>query len=594
MAMPSSETALQQTEGPRPWPAMTLAQAHARLTAPGAPFEMETLEIDGRSVRAWKNGPKSLPDLFHTACAFGERTFLVHDEERVSYDAFGRAALAFARSLVERGVQPGDRVAIVMRNLPEWPVVFFGAALAGAIAAPLNAWWSAGELAYGLQDSGATVAVFDFERFARVRDRLGDCADLRRVVVCRSETATSAERLEDLIGPPDAWAGLPPVGPAPRAVSPEDDATLFYTSGTTGAAKGVPASHRAAVTPILCGQLSWVRSFLRRGEAPPAPDPNAYRCHIACIPFFHVTGCFSLLCGGMATGTRLVLMRRFEPEAAMALVEKERATRIGGVPAVAWQLLEHPARDRYDLSSLELVNYGGAPAAPELVRRIGEVWPQAQAGCGWGMTETCATFTHHIGEDYTNRPDSCGPAAPVGEMKVVDAEGRTLPPGEIGELMVYGPHVARRYWNKPEASAETFQDGWLRTGDLARLDAEGFCYIVDRIKDVIIRGGENIYSVEVEDVLYTHPAVMEAALVAIPHPTLGEEPGAVVMLKPGMEAGEAELQAHVRERLAAFKTPARVLIRREPLPRNPNGKVIKSELKPLIQVPDSKARPSLR
>jgi long-chain acyl-CoA synthetase len=568
---------------------MSLGQAHARLTAPGAPFETETRVIDGLSVRVWKNGPKSLQDLFFSACAFGERTFLVHEEERVSYDAFARAALAFARSLVEAGVQPGDRVAIVMRNLPEWPVAFFGAALAGAIAAPLNAWWSAGELAYGLQDSGAVVAVFDAERFARVRDQLAVCPDLRRALVCGGEPEEGVESLEDLIGRPDAWAGLPSVGPAPRAVSPEDDATLFYTSGTTGAAKGVPASHRAAVTPILCGQLSMARSYLRRGEAPPAPDPNAHRCHIACIPFFHVTGCFSLLCGGMATGARLVLMRKFEPEAAMALVERERATGIGGVPTVAWQLLQHPERHRYDLSSLELVNYGGAPAASELPHRIVEALPQARAGTGWGMTETCATFTHHLGEDYANRPDSCGPAAPVGELKVVDGQGRELPPGEIGELMAYGPHVARRYWNKPEATAATFQDGWLRTGDLARLDDEGFCYIVDRLKDVIIRGGENIYSVEVEDVLYAHPAVMEAALVPIPHPTLGEEPGAVVMLKPGMDADEAELKAHVRARLAAFKTPARVLIRREPLPRNANGKIVKSELKPLFQDPDSKA-----
>ena len=164
------------------------------------------------------------------------------------------------------------------------------------------------------------------------------------------------------------------------------------------------------------------------------------------------------------------------------------------------------------------------------------------AGCGWGMTETCATFTHHLGEDYAHRPDSCGPATPVGEMKVVDADGRELPPGEVGELWVYGPHVARRYWNKPEATAATFRDGWLKTGDLARLDEEGFCYIVDRLKDVIIRGGENIYSAEVEDVLYAHPAVMDAALVPIPHPTLGEEPGAVVTLKPGHAGGRGRAE----------------------------------------------------
>jgi long-chain acyl-CoA synthetase len=296
---------------------------------------------------------------------------------------------------------------------------------------------------------------------------------------------------------------------------------------------------------------------------------------VVAIPFFHVTGCFSLLNIAMATGTKLVLMRRFEPEACMALIEQEKATSIGGVPTIPWQLLDHPARDSYDLSSLDSVTYGGAPAAPELVRRMDEAWPQAQSGTGWGMTETCATFTHHFAEDYVHHPDSCGPASPVGDMKVVDAQGNALPPGSVGELWVYGPHVVRGYWNKPEATAQTF--------DLARLDAEGFCYIVDRIKDVIIRGGENIYSVEVEDVLYTHPAIMDAALVPIAHRTLGEEPGAVVTLKPGETADEAELQAYVRARLAGFKTPVRILFRHEPLPRNANGKILKPELKRLFE-----------
>ena len=266
----------------------------------------------------------------------------------------------------------------------------------------------------------------------------------------------------------------------------------------------------------------------------------------------------------------------------MRLVEQERATAIGGVPTIAWQLLDHPARGSYDLSSLDSITYGGAPAAPELTRRIPETWPAARSGTGWGMTETSATFTHHFGEDYANRPDSCGPATPVGDMKVVDAQGRGLPPGETGELWVRGPAVVRGYWNNPEATAKTFEDGWLKTGDLARIDEEGFCYIVDRLKDVIIRGGENIYSVEVEDVLYTHPAVTDAALVAIAHPTLGEEPGAVVSLTPGADVTPEALQAHVRARLASYKTPVRILISETPLPRNPAGKLMKGELKRLF------------
>ncbi|WP_428390313.1 class I adenylate-forming enzyme family protein [Lichenicoccus sp.] len=572
---------------PEGWPAVSLANAHAMLTAPGAMFEMEALTVDGHTVRAWKNGPKTLTEVFEASQAFGERIFLVYEQERVSYDAFGRAAMHIARTLVERGVRPGDRVAIAIRNLPEWPVAFFGAVLAGAVATPLNAWWSASELAHGLVDCGAVAAVFDGERYERVREHLPDCSALRHTFVCRNRAEAGAlgdaTAFEALIGPSANWSALEPVGAPPVRVGPEDNATLLYTSGTSSRSKGVLASHRGATTPIFATLLSQVRSFVRRGETPPALDPEApQKCSIMAIPFFHVTGCFAFLTVSMVMGARVVLMRRFEPEVAMALIERERATSIGGVPTIPWQLLEHPARERYDLSSLDSVSYGGAPAAPELVRRMRDTWPHAVSGSGWGMTETCSTFTHHFAEDYAHRPESCGPATPVGDMKIVDSDGRSLPVGETGELWVRGPHVVRSYWNNPEATAASFRDGWLKTGDLARLDEEGFCTIVDRLKDVIIRGGENIYSIEVEDALFSHPAVMDAALVPIAHRTLGEVPGAVVTLKPGFTADEDELRTHVAGQLAAFKVPVRVLLRHEPLPRNANGKVLKPELRRLF------------
>jgi long-chain acyl-CoA synthetase len=568
------------------WPVLSLAQAHAALTAPGAPFEMEVIAPEGHPVRAWKNGPKSLVELVMASKAYGERTFLVHEDERVSYDAFLRAAMAFAYVLIARGVKPGDRVALVMRNLPEWPVVFFGTALAGGIATPLNAWWTGAEMMYALENSGATVAVFDAPRLARTEDMLKALPALRHVFVARQDEAILKDghvALESVLGWPKDWRNLPPAGDPPVAVSPEDDATIFYTSGTTGSPKGALATHRAGTTAIMATLLSQVRAYVRRGEAPPALTTDMpQKRYIVAIPFFHVTGCFSLLNVAVAIGGMLILMRKWEPEAAMALIQQEKATGVGGVPAIAWQLLEHPARARYDLSSLDMITYGGAPASAELVRRLRSDFPQALAGSGWGMTETCATFTHHVGEDYEYRPDSCGPSTPVGDLKVVGAHGEALGPGQVGELWAYGPHVMKGYWNNPKATAETLSDGWLRTGDLARLDDEGFCYIVDRIKDVIIRGGENIYSVEVEDVLYTHPAVMDAALVPIPHRVLGEEPGAVVTLKPGADATEAELKAYVAERLAGFKTPVRVILQREPLPRNANGKILKKELRSLF------------
>jgi long-chain acyl-CoA synthetase len=302
------------------------------------------------------------------------------------------------------------------------------------------------------------------------------------------------------------------------------------------------------------------------------------------VPFFHATGCFAVLNPILFAGGKLVMMRRWDPVRAFELIEREKIQAAGGVPTIAWQLIEHPLRGNYDLSSLESVAYGGAPSAPELVRKIVETFPKSQPGNGWGMTETSATATSNGAEDYENRPDSCGPAVAVTDLKIMDVETGTkeLPIGAVGELWCKGPQVVKGYWNKPEATAQTFRDGWVKTGDLARLDDEGFCFIIDRAKDMLIRGGENIYCIEVEHVLYEHPAVMDAALVGIPHHTLGEEPGAVVTLKPGAEATEKELRAFVAERLAAFKVPVRIIFWPETLPRNANGKILKNDLKKLF------------
>ena len=567
------------------FPAMPLAQAHAMLTAPGQMFEMEAIHERGREMRVWKNGPKRLVDLWAAAAAHADKTFTVDGGERVTYDAFRRASFAFAKALVAAGVEKGERVAIAMRNQTEWPVVFYGAALAGAVATPLNAWWTANELLFAIRDSGPSVLILDEDRFARLRERLGDISGLRAVYASRLGNAPpkGVIALESVIGPPADWPLLPEAGAPPVDILPGDDATIFYTSGTSGKPKGALASHRAVTTPVMAQILSQARAFLRRGEAPPAPDPSLpQKVGLLAIPLFHVTGCFSSMNTTIAMGNRMVIMRKWDAGEALALIEREGATLVGGVPTIAWQLIEHPDREKYNISTVDSVAYGGAPAASELVKRIRQAFPNAAPATGWGMTETCATFTHHVGEDYEHRPDSCGPAIPVADMKVVGESGTALPTGGVGELLVRGPHVVEGYWNRPDENAETFVDGWMRTGDLAKIDDEGFCYIVDSAKDVIIRGGENIYSAEVEGVLYEHPAIMDAALVPIPHPQLGEEAGAVVTLKPGRAATEGELKAHVAAHLAPFKIPARVLMRDAPLPRNANGKIMKRELRALF------------
>ncbi len=579
-----SDAAQQSKPG---WPAMSIAQAHAILTAPGMPFEMEELDIRGVKIRTWKNAPPTLRSVLEAGRKHGEKIFLVYEDERVTFEAFFRAVSAFARELRAKGVKKGDRVMLAMRNLPEWPVAFYAGEALGAILTPLNAWWTGPELEYGLTDSGSKVAVLDSERLERLREHLPSCPDLKAVYVSRhaeEEADPKISKLESVIGPPGAWAQLPDQPLPDVEIGPEDYATIFYTSGTTGRPKGALGTNRNINSNILAGAIGGPRSFLRKGERPPAPDPDAPQSSmLLSVPFFHATGCFAILNPTLFGGAKIVMMHRWDPVRAFELIEREKITGAGGVPTIAWQLIEHPLRQNYDLSSLQSVSYGGAPSAPELVRKLKETFPKSAPGQGWGMTETSATVTGNGSEDYEARPDSCGVPVPVSDLKIMSVEGdRELPVGEVGELWAKGPQVVREYWNKPEATAQTFVDGWVRTGDLARLDEEGFCYIIDRAKDMLIRGGENIYCIEVENVLYDHPAVMDAALVGIPHKTLGEEPGAVVTLKEGATATEQELRSFVAERLAAFKVPVKILFWKETLPRNPQGKILKNELKKLF------------
>jgi long-chain acyl-CoA synthetase len=561
------------------WPRMTLGEAQALLCAPGQRFEMEAVSIRGVDTRVWKNAPPNLRLLVEASRAHGQRPATILEDERVSFDAQHRAIAHLARALAERGVGKGDRVATAMRNLPEWVVSFFAITSLGAISVPLNAWWTGPELEYGLRDSGAKLLIVDGSRWERIAPFRANLPDLEHVIVCRGE---GEEALESIIGRPNDWAALPELALPDTPIAPDDAATIFYTSGTTGAPKGALGTHRNLATNILSGAYNAARAFLRRGEAPPEPEPKVF---LTVIPLFHVTACSATLMGAMAAGHTLIFMRKWDAVEAMQIVERERVNVTGGVPTIAWQLLEHPDRPSYDLSSLESIAYGGAPSAPELVRRIHEEFG-ALPGNGWGMTETMATVTGHSAEDYLHRPDSAGPPVPVADLEIRAEDGATvLPPGTVGELWARGPMIVRGYWNKPEATAECFVDGWVRTGDLARIDEDGFLFIVDRAKDMVIRGGENIYSVEVENALYAHPAVTDAAVIGLPHKTLGEEPAAVVHLAPGERATEDELRDWVRARLAPFKVPVRVAFVAETLPRNANGKILKRELRGYFSPP---------
>jgi long-chain acyl-CoA synthetase len=578
-----TDAAPQRIPGTNGFPAMPIAQAHALLNQPGGPLEIEARDVRGVRMKVWKNAPPTLREVYALSTPHAARDHLVYEDERVTFAAMNKAVAALAARLQADGVKKGDRVAIIMRNVPEWPVAFWAAMFCGAIVTPLNAWWTGPELEYGLQDSGAKVAIVDIERWERMREHIDACPALTHVYASRANDDMHdprAQRLENVIGAPNSWSALPEAALPQIALDPDDDVTIFYTSGTTGKPKGAVISHRNIISNMFNAASAQARAFLRRGEMPPQPDPNApQKAFLISVPFFHATGCFAIMIPTLMGGGKIVMQRRWDVDQALPLIERERVTNAGGVPTIAWQILEHPKFNDYDLSSLETISYGGAPSAPELVRRIRERFPKVQPGQGWGMTETSATAVSNFAEDYERKPASCGVPSMTGEVKIMSQDGNEVPTGEVGELWYKGPIVVRGYWQKPQATAETFVDGWVKTGDLARVDEEGFVYIVDRAKDMLIRGGENIYCVEVENALYDHPAVMDAAVIGLPHKVLGEEPAAVVFLKPETSATEQELRQFVAQKLAAFKVPVKVAFWHETLPRNANGKIMKKDLR---------------
>ncbi len=582
LTSPQSPTVSTEQNSPS-WPAMSFAETHKILTAPGSRYELTDVTVRGVRLKTWKQVPPTLYDVFVTTRSHGDATFLVYEEERISFEAFARAAIAFAGELRTRGVTKGDRVAIAMRNLPEWPVAFYGAMLCGAIVTPMNGWWLGAELEYGLRDCGAKVLVADAERYDRLRDHLSACPDLNHVFVTRatSPLPQGVTALESVIGRSADWASLPNEKTPDIELTPEDEVCILFTSGTTGNPKGALMTHRNIMSSFPSGSFGAARNALRHKGALPAPRDRGIALLLS-VPFFHANGAFIQLVPAMLYGGKMVLMHKWNAERAMQLIERERITHAGGVPTVAQELATHPERDRYDLSSLELIGWGGASSPPELVAMVQKRFPGVSATNAWGMTETSGGVTQHAGLDYEALPNSAGLALPIWDVKVTDADGNTLPADEVGELWAKGPGVIKGYWNRPEDTAETFIDGWVRTGDIGRIDKDGFLFIVDRKKDMLIRGGENIYCVEIENAFYEHPDVIDAAIVPIPHPTLGEVPGAILHLRPGATTSGEELRSFVAARLAAFKVPVEVLLQPEPLPRNQTGKIMKRELRSLF------------
>jgi long-chain acyl-CoA synthetase len=553
---------------------MTYDEAIAVVTAPGERFETEVVDVRGVPTTVFRHAPGSLRDLLAVARGYGDETFLVYEDERWSFaDVMARVDALGALLVEGYGVAPGDRVAIGMRNYPEWVVAFAAVTSVGAISVSLNAWWTDDELGWALEDCGASVLIADRERVERTAGR-----------ATKLGVRVLGVRLGDAAAPGgDRWEEALPLGsPLPAVdIDPDDDATILYTSGTTGRPKGAVSTHRAVVQALLGYACRAAVDRLRRDPeagadaAAPASRPS----FVLIVPLFHVTGAVPVMLSCFATGLKLVIMYKWDPERALELIERERVTNLVGVPTQSWDLLQSPRFGEFDTSSLVAVGGGGAPAPPELVRRVSTSFAKASPNIGYGLTETNAYGPQNGGADYLSHPTSTGRATPILSIEIRDEMGRPVPVGERGEIWFKGPNLIRGYWNRPEATAETIVDGWLRTGDIGRLDDEGFVYVEDRAKDIVIRAGENVYCAEVEGAIYEHPAVHEAAVFGVPHERLGEEVAAVVVPRPGVPLTVEEVQQHVRERLAGFKVPSRVEIWTDPLPRNPAGKVLKRDLR---------------
>jgi len=556
---------------------VTAVDPIADLTAPGAPFEIVVEDVVGHPVQVYKHRLSSMRELMAQNAARADVEWLVQGDRRLTYGEHDRLACVLARSLADLGVERGDRVALVSANVPEWVVTWWACAILGATLVPLNAWWKAEELEFGLSDSESKVLIADQRRIDLLRDRLAALPALEHVFVVDGEPAGTVRAFAELVADP----GDPGLPDSP--VDEDDILAILYTSGTTGKPKGATVTHRQAIANVQNIIVMGVAQSLR-GTPPPEAAAGLQSASLLVVPLFHVTGCLSTMTLAYATGAKVVLMPvgRFDPDVAMQIIEREKVTAIGGVPTVMWRILESPNLENFDLTSVKRASYGGAPAAPELIDRIERVFPHMRKTLttAYGLTETASVATAHGGDDYFAHPGSVGRAAPTVELRIVDATGDDMPPGERGEIWIKGPTVmAHGYWRRPDANEAAFTDGWFHTGDIGYLDADGFLFLVDRAKDMIIRGGENVYCVEIENVLFDHPDVIDAAVVGVPHKTLGEEVKAVVQVRAGSTTTADDLREFCRERLANFKVPEYVEVRTEPLPRNPAGKVLKNLLR---------------
>ncbi|MEM9395935.1 MAG: class I adenylate-forming enzyme family protein [Pseudomonadota bacterium] len=561
-----------------------LKRVWEEMTSPGQMFSVHRQEVFGNSILCYENAPASLRDLWMLSAGHGDSDYLVYQDERLTYAQSHKQTAALASELAAMGVGPGDRVAIAMRNYPEWMLAYWATVSMGAVVVGMNAWWVPGEMEYALEDSSPKVLIADRERLERFRE-IEEKFDALTVIAVRCDEQQRGDAAD--------WASLVAGdGAMPdAAIDTDDDACIFYTSGTTGRPKGAQLTHRGCVSNVM--NVAFINaaqaSALAQAAGGEAPEPGSeapVRALIA-TPLFHVTANNCVAQVATLVGGRLVLMYKWDAGVALKLIEQEQVSAFSAVPMMTREVLTHPNFSSHDTSSLKTMGGGGAAMQPDLVGKVPEQLPNTRPNTGYGMTETCGIIAALALEFYLDRPTSVGPVMPTLEARCVSESGEVLGTNEIGELTVKGAPVIRGYLNRPEATAETIKDGWLHTGDVGYIDEDGFVYLVDRAKDMVLRGGENVYCAEVENAVFEHDAVAECAAFSVPDERLGEEVGIAIYLKPGNTLTADELRTHCKSLLAPYKVPRYVWLVAEPLPRNANGKFVKRQLQDDLAMEDA-------
>jgi long-chain acyl-CoA synthetase len=562
-----------------------LREVWNELTAPGAPFEITQVDVRGVPVKAFAGAPPSLRALWLGSVAHGDKDYLVYEDERWSYEDAHREVNAIAGWLAEQGVEPGDRVAIAMRNYPEWMLAYWATVSMGAAAVGINAWWTGPEIVYGVQDATPKVMICDAERLERFLPHASEAP------ACKLVGVRMDDALPEGVTP---WSTLRESGGSlpDLEIDPDSDACIFYTSGTTGRPKGAQLTHRGCVNNVfslafanLCQAAAIARA---KGPSTPTSDaPAPQLSSLVTTPLFHVTANNCVAHSMTLGGGKLIHMYKWDAGEALRIIERERVTNLSGVPVMARELLAHPDFHKHDTSTLKALGGGGAQLQPDLVKKIDDQSGGARPNTGYGMTETCGIITAVSADFFVDKPASAGPAMPTFDAKCVDDEGKDVGVDQVGELWVRGSQVIRGYLNRPEATAESITDGWLHTGDIARIDQDGFIFIVDRAKDMVLRGGENVYCAEVESAIFAHPEVSECAVIGVPDDRLGEEVAAAVVLVEGSALSADAIREHCADHMAKYKIPRYIWLLSDPLPRNASGKFLKKQLREELDLGDA-------